>query len=122
MLLLVTLLALAYPSTIVASAQPGCASSCGDLTIPYPFGISIGCFRDCFEIACQMSNTTTSTNRTYIASLAGTTVQVLNLSLEVAEVQVQLPIGWQCYNKSGVEAYYSAEVDFNLSVYWYYSV
>lgn len=110
-LLLVTLLALAYPSTILASAQPGCASSCGDLTIPYPFGIGTGCFRNGFEIQCQMSNTTN--NIKYIATLAGTAVQVLNISLELSAVQVKLPIGWQCYNESGIEAYYSAEAYFN---------
>ncbi|XP_078161792.1 wall-associated receptor kinase 2-like [Carex rostrata] len=108
-LLLVTLLALAYPRTTLASAQPDCNSSCGDLTIPYPFGIGTGCFRDGFEITCN-----TTTNKQYTATLAGTTIPVLNLSLEVAAVQVQLPIGWQCYNESGVDSFYLAEGNFNL--------
>jgi Wall-associated receptor kinase galacturonan-binding len=105
------LLALAYLSATIASTQPRCPASCGDLAILYPFGVGTGCFRDGFEITCKMSNTTTSGK--YVATLAGTTVQVLNISLEVAEVQVQLPIGWQCYNESGIQAYFSAEVDFN---------
>ncbi|KAJ1692585.1 hypothetical protein LUZ63_009283 [Rhynchospora breviuscula] len=117
-LLLETLSTLVYPSAAISTAQPGCPSSCGGLTIPYPFGIGTGCFRDGFEITCEMSKTTTNKNYVPVPTLAGTTVQVLNLSLGVAEVMVQLPIGWQCYNQSGVEAYYTAEVDFNpKSVY-----
>jgi Wall-associated receptor kinase galacturonan-binding len=108
-LLLATLLALAYPSATIATKQPKCPSSCGDLAIPYPFGIGTGCFRDGFEITCNMSD---NPNRKYVATLAGTTVPLLNISLEVAEVRVQLPVGWQCYNESGIKAYFMAEVDF----------
>ncbi|KAJ4776479.1 Wall-associated kinase family protein [Rhynchospora pubera] len=79
-------------------------------TILYPFGIGKGCFRDGFEITCELSNTT---HKNYVPILAGTNLQVLNISLVVAEVQVQPLNGWQCYNQSGVQAYYSAEADLN---------
>ncbi|KAL5573813.1 hypothetical protein UlMin_023410 [Ulmus minor] len=63
------------PLTTIASgeapiAKPGCTSSCGDITIPYPFGIEPGCYADeWFKIFCTNS-----------------TVQVPMLNLEVIEI------------------------------------
>ncbi|KAJ4775395.1 Wall-associated kinase family protein [Rhynchospora pubera] len=99
----------------IATQQPECHLSCGGVTILYPFGIGKGCFRNGFEITCELSNTT---HKNYVPILAGTNLQVLNISLVVAEVQVQPLNGWQCYNQSAVQAYYSAEADLNpTSVY-----
>jgi hypothetical protein len=32
---------------------PGCQSKCGELDIPYPFGISAGCYRPGFKVTCN---------------------------------------------------------------------
>lgn len=32
---------------------PGCPESCGDVRVPYPFGIGQGCFHDGFNLACD---------------------------------------------------------------------
>ncbi|XP_037474462.1 wall-associated receptor kinase 2-like [Triticum dicoccoides] len=69
----------------------GCATSCGGVDIPYPFGIGGGCFRKGFEIECINSSH---------AVLAGTSIRVMRLSSDRAESLVMLPIGWMCFNAS----------------------
>ncbi|XP_059625835.1 wall-associated receptor kinase-like 8 [Cornus florida] len=38
-------------------AKPGCPHTCGNITIPYPFGIGVGCYaNDSFAITCDNSS------------------------------------------------------------------
>ncbi|KAM0916532.1 hypothetical protein ACQ4PT_010091 [Festuca glaucescens] len=62
--LLLLLLATTAHTTILAAPdaaaqQPitlaGCPEKCGDISIPYPFGMKPGCFRDGFEVICNYS-------------------------------------------------------------------
>ncbi|CAL5078776.1 unnamed protein product [Urochloa decumbens] len=34
---------------------PGCPEKCGDISIPFPFGMTPGCFREGFEVTCNYS-------------------------------------------------------------------
>uniref|UniRef100_A0ACD5TXT2 Uncharacterized protein n=1 Tax=Avena sativa TaxID=4498 RepID=A0ACD5TXT2_AVESA len=70
----------------------GCATSCGGVDIPYPFGVGSGCFRKGFEIECVDNNNG--------PVLAGTSLRVVHLSVDPAESLVMLPVGWMCYNAS----------------------
>ncbi|XP_062081376.1 putative wall-associated receptor kinase-like 11 [Humulus lupulus] len=115
---------MARSSTVLAAiyAKPGCKGECGNITIPFPFGIgSSNCFLDkWFEISCRNSTT---------PFLEHTQLQVLNISLydynndyRPSEwVQVRSPISFfNCANKTskksanltGSPFYYSSENDF----------
>ncbi|KAJ4744582.1 Wall-associated kinase family protein [Rhynchospora pubera] len=57
---LLTLLVFLYVPLSAAKASapislPDCRSKCGNITVPYPFGIDPGCFRDGFKLTCNES-------------------------------------------------------------------
>ncbi|XP_072993445.1 wall-associated receptor kinase 2-like [Typha latifolia] len=93
---LLPLLTLITSSATAASqanmALPGCPSACGNITIPYPFGVGPGCFRDGFRITCD---------RDMKPGLFGIDVEVVSLSLQPGEVRVRLPVAYECYDKYG---------------------
>ncbi|KAK9095322.1 hypothetical protein Scep_026791 [Stephania cephalantha] len=79
-------------STINTISKPGCPSNCGNASIPYPFGIGRGCYRDkAFEIICD-GNTS---NKPYLGYISR---EVLHLSLK--ELRVRSQITKLCYNSS----------------------
>ncbi|KAI6689475.1 hypothetical protein NL676_026303 [Syzygium grande] len=85
--------------------KPGCRSSCGKLSIPYPFGSSDS-ESHCrirpsrFRVYCDDS---TDPPTPYMDN-KGSNLQILNISLEDHEMRIAMWIGRDCYNSSGYDA------------------
>ncbi|KAG4174770.1 hypothetical protein ERO13_A11G141200v2 [Gossypium hirsutum] len=75
LVLLLTKVALASNSTAIPIAKPGCNDTCGQVRVPYPFGIGPDCYRDSwFEVLC---NETLSPPTTLLKKI---NMEVLNFS------------------------------------------
>ncbi|XP_038886468.1 wall-associated receptor kinase 2-like [Benincasa hispida] len=80
---------------VIASSQAlaGCDEWCGDLQIPYPFGVKEGCYLNkTFLITCN------KTNGPPKAFLMNTNISVTNISLH-GELHILQPIVRDCYNQ-----------------------
>ncbi|KAM2619509.1 hypothetical protein TB1_035658 [Malus domestica] len=87
-----TITKLAAADGPLTQALPGCKDKCGDLTIPYPFGIGDGCYlRPEFNITCDHSATPPAAN------LTGQTFRITKFSLDEGELQVMMFISRDCY-------------------------
>ncbi|XP_059631721.1 wall-associated receptor kinase 2-like [Cornus florida] len=104
LLLTAILAAIAATATAVATLPPStmaatfytnrsvCPHICGNLTIPYPFGTSEGCYLDeSFLIICDYYNK---------PFLGTSNVPVLSISLH-GELQVSSPVAYDCDNTPG---------------------
>ena len=72
-------------------AKPNCNSRCGNLEIPYPFGIGPDCYMDkSFEVVC---NGTGSSAKAFLTSIHKEVLQINSTSYSSGStVQVQMPI------------------------------
>nr|XP_017224752.1 PREDICTED: wall-associated receptor kinase 2-like [Daucus carota subsp. sativus] len=81
-----------------AIAKPGCQSKCGNLTVPYPFGIGVGsgCSIDSstwFDVNC---NTSFSPPKAFIGSGNVQIHEILNSQMRVSNVMAT-----KCYSSTG---------------------
>ncbi|KAM1213128.1 hypothetical protein PS2_004584 [Malus domestica] len=96
MVVVVTIL-LATPTTAQSQlALPDCPDRCGNLTIPYPFGIGSGCYLDDrFEITCNISTQPPT------AFMMTGNLEITNISLYDGELQILQYVASDCYDAQG---------------------
>ncbi|KAB2620663.1 wall-associated receptor kinase 3-like [Pyrus ussuriensis x Pyrus communis] len=84
-------------SLLPRQALPGCPDHCGNLTIPYPFGIGTGCYlqRE-FNITCENSSHQQPTTH-----LMTSNIEITNISLGDGMLQIQQRAAKDCYNAHG---------------------
>lgn len=73
-------------------SKPGCPSKCGNLTVPYPFGVGPGCgYGEFFEFNCT---DTFGPPRALIGN-----IQIFNISDN--QMRISSVVARRCYDKSG---------------------
>jgi hypothetical protein len=89
--------ALILAATAASQPHSSCNNTCGNLSIPYPFGTREGCYLDpSFLITC---NDSSGTPKPFLRS---STKNVLDISLLDGELRVSSSIARDCYNESGL--------------------
>ncbi|XP_037452356.1 wall-associated receptor kinase 2-like [Triticum dicoccoides] len=84
------LLASIKSSTASRMAKPGCQETCGNLTIPYPFGIGQGCFySEEFDVSCE-------NNRVFMHN-SSSQMEIYNISLSGGQTRVSTLIASKCF-------------------------
>ncbi|XP_064992082.1 wall-associated receptor kinase 2-like isoform X1 [Musa acuminata AAA Group] len=94
------MLSLVGAAASAADALPGCRTRCGEVDVPYPFGIGPSCSREGFSLDC---NTTDDGLEKLFLSV----VEITDISLPLGQARMLNEISWQCYNASTNSIYYS---------------
>uniref|UniRef100_A0A2C9WG83 Protein kinase domain-containing protein n=1 Tax=Manihot esculenta TaxID=3983 RepID=A0A2C9WG83_MANES len=98
-LVLVGVLLAVAPAT-AQLAKPICQEHCGDVSIPYPFGLQSDCsLNKDFLITCY---TTDSTPPQKEAFLWNSTIKVINISMD-GELQIRSAVSRRCFSSDGEE-------------------
>jgi hypothetical protein len=79
-----------------AMAKPNCKDRCGDVSIPYPFGIEQGCYlHEDFAVRCKNNQASVMTGGQINSDLYS---NVSGIDLLNGEVRIQSTVFWDCGN------------------------
>ncbi|KAK9063849.1 hypothetical protein SSX86_017721 [Deinandra increscens subsp. villosa] len=96
-ILLVVAIAAALGAASAQSDWPKCETSCGNLTITYPFGSGEGCYYSSdFLVTCNRSSGEP------IPFFRTGNIVISNMSPSKSEIEVMMFVGRDCYNSSGL--------------------
>ncbi|KAH6801420.1 hypothetical protein C2S52_001884 [Perilla frutescens var. hirtella] len=92
-----TILLLPPALSSVLVRKPGCPDRCGNVMIPFPFGVGSDCsFGKFFNITC---NTSTNTPTPYLSHFRD--IEVVEINPSQIRVRFKKVLGHACYDKSG---------------------
>lgn len=81
-------------SSAAVDTKPGCPSNCGNVTVPYPFGIGLGCYMATgFDVTCNSSYDPP------LLFLGTSNLQVQQISL--TNLRIRNSVSYNCYNQAG---------------------
>jgi hypothetical protein len=90
------------PGDATSLALPGCPNKCGDVSIPYPFGIGAQCsaasLNRFFNLSC---NETYHPPRPMVGGPVNLAIDVADISLERGEIRVLVPVSYVCFTSTG---------------------
>ncbi|XP_065050602.1 putative wall-associated receptor kinase-like 16 [Musa acuminata AAA Group] len=75
-----------------AAAPPGCRRRCGEVDVPYPFGIDPNCSMEGFSLDCNKMD---GHEKLFLSN-----VEITNISLPLGQARMLNEISWRCYNDS----------------------
>ena len=81
--------ALAATAATATGLGSNCTRRCGNISVPYPFGIELGCYHDTgFNLSCKQQHSHRQPPKLF---LGDGTVQVLHISVENSTVRINSP-------------------------------